>query len=91
MKRKKNSTDLVINSMDPDQVRHFIGPNPGSNHLPFIIITSASKEKSHKKMKGPNCVPKAHSSTFLKFKIPKILNIRNSDLKTFKLIVGQRI
>ena len=36
-------------------------------------------------MKGPNCVPKAHSSTFLKFKIPKILNIRNSDLNTFKL------
>ena len=35
-------------------------------------------------MKGPNCVPKAHSSTFLKFKIPKILNIRNSDFKTFK-------
>ena len=36
-------------------------------------------------MKGPNCVPKAHSSTFLKFKILKILKIRNSDLKTFKL------
>ena len=37
-------------------------------------------------MKGPNCVPKAHSSTFLKF---KILNIRNSDLETFKLNIGQ--
>ena len=33
---KKNSTDLVINIMDPDQVRHFVGPNPGSNHLPFM-------------------------------------------------------
>ena len=35
-KKKKNSTYLVINSMDPDQVRHFVGPNPGSNHLPFM-------------------------------------------------------
>ena len=42
-------------------------------------------------MKGLNCVPKAHSSTFLKFKIPKIMNIRNSDLKTFKPNLGQRI
>ena len=33
---KKNSTDLVINSMDQDKVRHFVRPNPGSNHLPFM-------------------------------------------------------
>ena len=25
MKKKKISTDLVINSMAPDQVRHFVG------------------------------------------------------------------
>ena len=36
-------------------------------------------------MKGPNCGPKAQGSTILKFKIPKILNIRNSDLKTLNL------
>ena len=30
------------------------------------IITAAGKEKSYKKMKSPICVPKAHSSTFLK-------------------------
>ena len=33
---KKNSTDLIINSMDPDQAWHFVGPNPGSKHLSFM-------------------------------------------------------
>ena len=43
MKKASNcGMDLVINSMDPDQVWNSVGHNPGSTRL--WIITAAGKE-----------------------------------------------
>ena len=47
-----------LNSMDPDQVRHFVGPNSGSNHLPFMNNYISEQRKIVQKDERPKLFSK---------------------------------
>ena len=60
--------DLVINSMYPDQVLHFVAPNPSSNYLPIMNNYSSWQRKIIQKDEKPNLCSKGTQFDFSKVK-----------------------
>ena len=49
------NTILVSNSLDPDQVRHFVGPDLGTNCLQRLSADIAGKELNTKQLVDTFC------------------------------------